>query len=147
MLRGLIKALAAASSGINGAAAPLALVGRAAMAAFFIHEGVDQIVDFAGTKDYMQSFGVWPELLSLVILTELGGGLLILFGLATRLTAIALAVFTLLTASFFHTDFSDVDQLIHFQKNLSIAGGFLGLAAFGPGAWSLDAWLARRAGS
>ncbi len=30
-----------------------------------------------------------------------------------------------------------------FQKKLAIAGGFLILAALGPGAWSLDGWLAR----
>jgi putative oxidoreductase len=31
--------------------------------------------------------------------------------------------------------------MIHFMKNLAIAGGFLALAASGPGAWSLDARL------
>jgi putative oxidoreductase len=146
-LNGLTKALSAASDAIGAATAPVALASRVAMSAFFIHEGADQIVDFAGTKDYMRSFGVWPELLPLVILAELGGGFLILFGLATRPAAIALAVFTLLTALFFHRDFSDVDQLIHFQKNVTIVGGFLALAALGPGAWSLDAWLAKRIGS
>ena len=30
-------------------------------------------------------------------------------------------------------------QIINFQKNLAIAGGFLLLAAFGPGRYSLDA--------
>jgi putative oxidoreductase len=42
-------------------------------------------------------------LLPLVILTELGGGLLVLFGLKTRWAAIALFGFCLLTALFFHS--------------------------------------------
>lgn len=79
-------------------------------------------------------------LLPLVILTELGGGLLVAFGLFARYAAFALAGFALLTALFFHWNFGDPDQVIHFMKNLAIAGGFLLLTAFGAGAWSLDTW-------
>ena len=39
----------------------------------------------------------------------------------------------------FHTDFSNSVQIIMFLKNLSITGGFLVVAASGPGAISLDA--------
>jgi len=124
----------------------LALAGRALLSVLFINEGVAQIGDVAGTMDYMRGFVVWPQLVPLVILAELGGGLLVLFGLATRVAAIGLAVFTFLAALFFHRDFSDLDQYIHFQKNLAIAGGFLALAAYGGGAWSLDAWLKKRTG-
>lgn len=35
-------------------------------------------------------------------------------------------------------NFADRNQAIHFMKNLAIAGGFLMLAAGGPGAWSVD---------
>ena len=60
-----------------------------------------------------------------------------LFGLKTRWAAIALFGFCLLTALFFHTG---ADQAIELQKNVAMAGGFLTLAIFGPGPWSLDAW-------
>jgi putative oxidoreductase len=30
------------------------------------------------------------------------------------------------------------NEMIEVQKNVAIAGGFLTLAAFGPGPWSLD---------
>ena len=88
----------------------------------------------------MQANGVDGRLLPLVILTELGGGLLVLFGLKTRWAAIALFGFCLLTALFFHLG---ADQTIHFRKNIAMAGGFLLLAIFGPGGWSLDAWRGR----
>jgi putative oxidoreductase len=50
----------------------------------------------------MQAHGVDGRLLPLVILTELGGCLLMLFGLKTRWAAITLFGFCLLTALFFH---------------------------------------------
>ncbi len=35
--------------------------------------------------------------------------------------------------------------MIEVQKNVAMAGGFLALAVFGPGPWSLDGW--RRGGA
>jgi putative oxidoreductase len=121
-------------------AGPLGLLARAMLAYIFIVEGVGKIAGYAGVVDYMQAHGVDGRLLPLVILTELGGGLLVLFGLKTRWAAIALCGFCLLTALFFH---SSADQAIQLQKNIAMAGGFLTLALLGPGAWSLDAWRAR----
>jgi putative oxidoreductase len=77
-------------------------------------------------------------LLPLVILVELGGGLLVLVGLWTRYAAIALAGFCVLAALFFHYHPEDQMQMINFMKNLTIAGGFLVLAGAGPGALALD---------
>ena len=118
-------------------AGPLGLIARAMLAYIFIVEGVGKIVGYAGVVDYMQSHGVDGRLLPLVILTELGGGLLVLFGLKTRWAAVALSGFCLLTAMFFHTA---ADQVIDLQKNIAMAGGFLALSTCGPGPWSLDAW-------
>lgn len=77
-------------------------------------------------------------LLPLVILTELGGGLLILVGWQTRIVAFLMAGFTLLAALLFHFKTGDRNQMIHFMKNIAIAGGFLSLVANGAGAWSVD---------
>ena len=121
-------------------AAPLMLLARAMLAYIFVVSGATYIGQYAGVVDYMQSNGVDGRLLPLVILTELGGGLLVLLGLKTRWAAIALGGFCLLTALFFHLG---ADQTVHFRKNIAMAGGFLLLATFGPGAWSLDAWRGR----
>jgi putative oxidoreductase len=93
----------------------------------------------------MENHGVPGALLPLVILTELGGGLLIVCGYQSRLAALALTGFCILTALLFHTNFADANELIQFNKDIAIAGGFLVLVAFGAGDWSLDALQARRA--
>jgi putative oxidoreductase len=121
---------------------PLMFIARAMLAYLFIVEGVQKITDYAGTVDYMQSNGVDPRLLPLVILTELGGGLLVLIGLKVRWAAVALFGFSLLTAALVHWR---ANEMIEVQKNVAIAGGFLTLAVFGPGPWSLDGWRGREA--
>jgi putative oxidoreductase len=117
--------------------APLGLLARVMMAYIFIVEGAEKIMNYSGVVDYMQANGVDGRLLPLVILTELGGGLLVLVGLKTRWAAIALFGFCLVTVFFFHLG---ADQTIELRKNVAMAGGFLALAMLGPGAWSLDAW-------
>ena len=121
-------------------AGPLGLLARAMLAYIFVVEGALKIANYASVTGYMQAHGVDGRLLPLVILTEPGGGLLVLFGLKARWAAIALFGFCLLTALFFHTA---SDQVIELQKNVAMAGGFLALAILGPGPWSVDAWRAR----
>ena len=121
--------------------APIVLLARLLLGYIFIAEGWGKIFSYAAVQQYMVGHGVPGALLPLVILTELGGGLCIAAGALTRVAAIALAGFCVLTAVLFHANFSDADQLIGFQKDLAIAGGFLALAAFGSGALSIDAWL------
>ena len=121
------------------------LAGRILLALIFILSGYGKISGYAGTVGYMEKVGVPGVLLPLVILTELGGGLCILFGFQTRLVAIAMAGFTLLAAALFHFQPGDQGQMVNFMKNLAIAGGFLVLVANGAGAWSVDAMIGRKA--
>jgi len=118
-----------------------ALAGRLLLSFMFITSGFSKIGGFAGTQQYMESAGVPGELLPLVILVELGGGILVAIGLFSRWAALALAGFCVLAAFLFHYAPGEQMQMIAFQKNLALAGGFLMLTAFGPGAWSFDgAW-------
>ena len=125
---------------------PLALLGRILLALIFITSGFGKIGGFEGVVGYIASKGLpMPSVVAaLTILIELGGGLAIAFGFMTRWAALALAIFSLLAGLIFHAYWAvPADQVmnmqINFWKNVSIAGGFLALAAFGPGAISVDA--------
>ncbi|MGQ0587231.1 MAG: DoxX family protein [Gammaproteobacteria bacterium] len=121
------------------------LAGRVLISAIFILAGASKIGGYAGTQAYMESQGVPGVLLPLVIATELGGGLLVLLGLWTRLAAFALAGFSALAALLFHANFGDPMQQILFMKDFAMAGGFLFLVAHGAGAFSVDGWRAKQA--
>jgi putative oxidoreductase len=118
-----------------------ALAGRALIALPFLISGIAKIAAPAATLAYIASAGLPLPLASyaIAVAVEVGGSLLLLFGVNTRLVALAMAVFTLATAVAFHTNFADQNQMIHFLKNLMITGGLLHVAAFGSGRFSVDA--------
>lgn len=125
---------------------PIALIGRLLLAYLFIPAGISKLTGFAGTVGYITSKGLpMPEVAAgLAIVVELGVGLMLLVGFQTRWAALVLTLFTLAAGFFFHNywavpaDQAMVQQLM-FNKNVAIAGGLLAFAAFGAGAFSLDA--------
>jgi putative oxidoreductase len=125
-------------SKVDAARATAALVGRLLLAALFLLEGWSKLNGYAAAAAYMAAFSVPPILLPLVILVELGAGLLIAIGWQTRLASLALAGFSVLAAILFHASFADRGQVLHFEKDLAIAGGLLVLFAFGPGRFALQ---------
>jgi putative oxidoreductase len=122
-----------------------ALAGRLLLSALFLHEAYAKLSGYAGALAYTQAFGLPAAALPLAIAAELGCGLMILAGLRTRIAALLLGAFCVTTAAIFHTKFGSRNELLHFEKDLAIAGGFLVLAAFGGGSWSIDAWMRRQA--
>ena len=116
----------------------IAPVGRVLLALIFVMAGLDKIGNYASTQAYMEAMGVPGALLPLVILTEIAGGLAIMLGWKTRIAALALAGFSILSALLFHNNFGDQMQMIMFMKNLSMSGAFLLLVCQGPGAYALD---------
>lgn len=119
------------------------LAGRVLLVILFVLAGVSKVGGYAGTQAYMESAGVPGALLPLVILTELGGSVLIVLGLWTRLAAFLLAGFSLLAGAIFHHAIGNEIQQLMLLKDISIAGGFLVLVAHGAGPWSLDARRSR----
>jgi putative oxidoreductase len=119
----------------------LPLAARLLMAAIFVLSGIGKIANPAATIGYINAMGLpFPELaLAGAIGVEVVGGLLLVAGFHTRPVALALAAFSIVTALVFHSAVSDQNQMIHLMKNLAMAGGLLQIAAFGPGALSLDA--------
>ncbi|MBA2075337.1 DoxX family protein [Aeromonas veronii] len=119
------------------------LAGRVLLALMFVMAGWSKIGGYAGTQGYMEAMGVPGFMLPLVILLELGGGLAVVLGLFTRSLSVLLAGFTLMAAIIFHYQPAEQMQMLMFMKNVSVAGGFLALAAAGAGAFSLDARLGK----
>ncbi len=118
-----------------------ALFGRIGLSAIFILSGLSKLQYSDATAQYMASAGVPGELLPLVILIELVGGVFIAAGFLTQLVALTLAGFSAVSALLFHNNLADQMEFIMFFKNIAMSGGFLMLAAMGAGAFSIDARL------
>ena len=124
----------------------VAAVGRVLLATIFVLSGVGKIADPGGTIAYIGAAGLpLPQLaFAGATLIEVGGGIALVLGYRTRIVAAVLAIFSLLTAVAFHSVFADQNQMIHFLKNVAMAGGLLQVVAFGAGRLSLDARLAAK---
>ena len=116
----------------------LELVGRIFISLIFLVAGIGKILNYEGTIGYMESFGVPGSLLIPAIIIEILFPLLIIVGYKTKFSAIILALFAILLAVIFHTDFSNQMQLMSFLKNFAIAGGFLIIFIRGAGKYSID---------
>ena len=129
-----------------GVSDALLLIGRIVLVVMFIFSGAGKFMDLSGTAAMIASKGL-PAPMALAVIAaaaEVLGGLAIVVGFQTRFAALGLLVYTLAAAYFFH-DFWNMPEgpermnnMIHALKNLSIAGGFLMLAAVGAGRYSID---------
>jgi putative oxidoreductase len=108
--------------------------------------GLGKLGAYAATVGYIAAMGLPVPPLAYIgaVAVELGGGLLLLAGYRARYVSLAMAVFCLVTAAFFHHNFADQNQMIHFLKNVMMAGGLLQITYFGAGAFSLDARAGRK---
>jgi putative oxidoreductase len=104
---------------------------RILMSLLFLVSGIGKLVAVVTTQAFMKQYGVSGALIWPAALWEISGGILLLTGLWVRPLSILLAGWCLLTASIFHTAFGDPNQMVHFLKNMTMAGGFLILARAG----------------
>jgi putative oxidoreductase len=125
---------------INPNTSVIPVIGRVLLAAIFILSGIGKLAAPAATMGYIASTGLpfAPPALAIAIGVELGGGLLLVLGVKTRLVAAGLAVFSIVTGLAFHNAVGDQNQMIHLLKNFAMAGGLLQVVAFGAGAYSFD---------
>ncbi|MFM9849984.1 MAG: DoxX family membrane protein [Hyphomicrobiaceae bacterium] len=121
--------------------ATVAAAGRLLLAMLFLLSGLSKLAAPSATIAHIASAGLPFPLLGYVaaLTVELGGGLLLLAGLHARIAAAIMAAFTIAAAVAFHSNFGDQNEMIHFLKNVALAGGLLQVVAFGGGAFSLDA--------
>jgi putative oxidoreductase len=129
----------------------LNLIGRFLIAALFLPAGIAKLTGFAGTVGYIQSVGLPSPTAAavLALIVEIAGGIALLIGFQTRITAVVLAVFTFFASVFFHAywaapaDQAFVAQLLFF-KNIAVIGGLLVLASSGAGKFSIDGLKAKQ---
>ena len=118
----------------------LPFAGRVLIGLPFAMSGLSKLGAYAATTALINAVGLpFPPLaFAVAVAVELGGGLLLIAGYQARTVALVLAVFSVATAVSFHSNFADQNQMIHFLKNVMMAGGLLQIAAFGAGALSID---------
>lgn len=116
------------------------LVGRTLIAAIFFISGFGKLMAPDATMAYIGSLGLPAPALGLIgaLLLELAGAAFLVIGYKTRVVALLLAAYAVVTALIFHHALADQNQMFHFLKNLAMAGGLLQVVAFGAGAFSLD---------
>ena len=115
------------------------LAGRLLLATLFLVSAFNKLMHPVETAQYMHSMGVAGALLWPTVALEVLGGLALAIGWFSRPAALMLALFTLIAAAIFHSNFADMNQVNNFLKNLAVAGGLLYLVAWGPGRFSISA--------
>ncbi|MFC5428954.1 DoxX family protein [Paraburkholderia denitrificans] len=122
-------------------------IARIALAVLFLWGGAMKLLGYAGFMGYLHTKGVPYATIAapVAVAVELLGGIALVIGVRTRAVGFLLAVYTIATAVFGH-DFWNItdaaqqqDAVVHFWKNIAIAGGFLLLMVTGAGRASIDA--------
>ena len=114
------------------------LIGRIFISSIFLFSGINKILNFDNTIQWMESYGLNGMLLYPAIILEIVMPILIIVGYQTKIAAILLLLFSITTALIFHNDLSNQMQLIAFLKNIGLAGGLLFLIINGTKDWSLE---------
>ena len=126
------------------------LVGRVLLSSIFILSGIQKVLGWSGTLDYVASQGLQPAWLFAggAAAVEIIAGLSVLTGTFARFGALALFLFLIPTTLLFH-DFWTFGgqerqmQMANFLKNLAIMGGLSLVIGFGAGNVSVDQRLSR----
>jgi len=127
------------------------LVGRILLAVIFIQSGFGKLMGLGVFAATLADAGLPMSsvLAPIAAVIELGGGLAILLGIATRYAALALIVFvaaaTLIAHRFWaYPPEQQPVQMVQFAKNLAIIGGFLFVFVTGGGHYTLERWWHER---
>lgn len=114
-----------------------AVVARVLAVGLFFTSGVDKVFHYQTNLALMAENHVPALWLPLVILLEVGGGLAIALGFLTRFTSVFMAIFSIVAGVLFYQGYSHAHLMV-WLKNASCAAGFILLALYGPGRFSLD---------
>lgn len=116
-----------------------AVIGRILIALLFVVSGVMKILDPGPAAAMIAAAGMPTALTIPVALFEIVLGLALALGMMTRLAALLLGGFTVLTILFFHNQFYDPAQLPMILLHVALVGGLLLVFAHSQVWWSMDA--------
>ncbi len=130
---------------------PLPAIGRVLLALIFVLSGIGKLGAIATTAAHMADHGI-PYANVLVwgaVALELGGGIMLIIGLLTRLVGAAFFFYLLALAVIFHAYWTMTGAQAHAQQadffqHVAIMGGMLFVVAFGAGPFSIDALIWNR---
>lgn len=119
---------------------------RIALAVLFLWGGVMKLVGYGDFAGHLHALGVpFTQVVApLIVAIEGLGALLLIVGYKMKPLALLLAAYTIATAMVAHNFWDATDpavqheMVIHFWKNVAIAGGFLLLYVTGAGGISID---------
>ena len=123
------------------------LIGRILFVIPFLMFGFSHFADMGNMAEYAASKGV-PMTTAATIITGVilvVAGLMVLLGYKAKIGGILLVVFLIPTAFIMHDFWAVADdmqaqtEMVHFLKNISMAGAALFIYYFGSGPLSLDA--------
>ena len=125
----------------------LPLVARLLLVSEFLIALNGKIQGWSGQAAYMTSHGMRfvTPLLGAALVIELVGSLCLIVGYRARSAAAIMFVYLGIVSYRLHdfrnqTGMSAGANVTQFFKNLSIMGGLLLMAAYGPGRWALERW-------
>jgi putative oxidoreductase len=119
----------------------LPFAGRLLIALTFFMSGLSKVADYSGTLGLISATKLplpAPLAYAGAVAVEIVCSVMLIVGFRTRAAAAVLALYCVATAVFFHTNFADPDNIIHFLKNVAMTGGLLQIVGFGAGALSID---------
>ena len=129
------------AASVNTTTRFLPFAGRLLIGGIFLMSGLSKLPAYTGITAAISGAGLpfAPLGFAVAVIVEIGLGMLLLIGYRVRPVALGLVIWCFMTAIFFHRNFADQNTMIHFLKNLLIAGGLLQIVYFGAGPISLDA--------
>ena len=116
------------------------LLSRVLMAGIFIHGGINKAMAPAATMAMLNrlSLPLPGAAYAVTLVVEIGVGAAFLLGWKIKWASMVLAIWCVATAFIAHYHPDDRLQMIHFMKNMCMAGGFLQAMLYGAGRFSLD---------
>ncbi len=109
------------------------LVGRVMLASMMFWTGYGRLMSYTSIHNYVNDWSIPHAFKPIIILWEVGAGLLLLLGIYTKPAALAAALFCVVSGFVVHLHDGDELQLIDFMKNMALTGGFLYVSVVGAG--------------